>query len=213
MCKANNIFIENEATWINFDSKFRRPYAIKVYAGGVNAVSGLPSTADAAPGQQDYVVIPKQRWLDGVAVKAGLVRQFVAVPLGENRTVEGQITGSERFGGIQFEVVKGIVWKYFRVYCDDQTVVTLSVDDRENVGGLCQIISEKLGKMLGASDLYDMNRMVRLGGLINESLRETRLMNVSVHANNPLSTLTWSDRHRRPGKYIPSRKTLPTRTV
>lgn len=84
---------------------------------------------------------------------------------------------------------------------------------RENVGGLCRIISEKLGKMLGASDLYDMNMMVHLGGLINKSLRETTVMNVSVHANNTLSTLTWSDRHRRPGKYIPSRKALQTRTV
>lgn len=131
------------------------------------------------------MVIPEQRWLDGIAVKAGLVRQFVAVPLGRNSTVEGQITGSERFGGIQFEVVKGIVWKRFRVYCGDGTEIILSVDDRENVDELCRIISEKLGKTLGANDLYDKDKMVRLGRSRNEKLRETGLKNVSARANNP----------------------------
>ncbi|GAM37839.1 integral membrane protein [Talaromyces pinophilus] len=137
-----------------------RRYAIKVYAGGVNAVSGLPSITAAPPGQQDYV--------------------FVAVPLGKNRTVEGQITGSEQFAGIQFEIVKGIVWKRFRVYCADGTVITLPVDDRENVDGLCRIISEKLGKTLEASDLYDRNKMVRLERSRNENLRETRLRNIGI---------------------------------
>jgi capsule polysaccharide modification protein KpsS len=84
--------LENEATWVKFQARYSRCYAIKVYAGGVNAVSGLPSITAAPPGQQDYVVIPEQRWLDDIAVKAGLVRQFVAVPLWKNRTVEGQIT-------------------------------------------------------------------------------------------------------------------------
>ncbi|PCG92105.1 Hypothetical protein PENO1_090380 [Penicillium occitanis (nom. inval.)] len=152
--------LENEATWIKFQAQNGRRYAIKVYAGGVNAVSGLPSSTAAPPGQQDYV--------------------FVAVPLGKNRTVEGQITGSEQFAGIQFEIVKGIVWKRFRVYCADGTVITLPVDDRENVDGLCRIISEKLGKTLEASDLYDRNKMVRLERSRNENLRETRLRNIGI---------------------------------
>lgn len=179
MCKAH-VVVENEATWINFESKSRRPYIIKVHAGGINAVSGLASTADTAPGQQDYVVIPEQRWLDGIAVNAGLVRQFVAVPLGKNRTVEGQITGSEKFGGIQFEVVKGIVWKNFYVQRLDGICIMVSVDDREHVDGLCRKISETLGETLGPRDLYDRGRVVRLERVIDESLRETGLTDVSA---------------------------------
>lgn len=179
MCKAH-VVVENEATWINFESEDMRPYIIKVHAGGINAISGLASTADTALGQQDYVVIPEQRWLDGIAIKAGLVRQFVAVPLGKNRTIEGQIKGSEKFGGIQFEVVKGIVWKKFCVYCLDGTVITVSMDDRENVDGLCRKISKTLGKTLGARDLYDTRRVVRLERFVAESLRQTRVKDVSA---------------------------------
>lgn len=179
MCKAH-VVVENEATWINFESEDMRPYIIKVHAGGVNAVSGLASTADTPPDQQDYVVIPEQRWLDGIAVKTGLVRQFVAVPLGKNRTVEGQMTGSEKFGGIQFEVIKGIVWKKFRVHCLDGTVITVFVDDREDVDGLCRKISETLGKTLGARDLYNRRTRIRLDRFLTDSLRKTRLMEVSA---------------------------------
>lgn len=205
--------LENEATWIKFQAQNGRRYAIKVYAGGVNAVSGLPSITAAPSGQQDYVVIPEQRWLDGIAVKAGLVRQFVAVPLGKNRTVEGQITGSEQFAGIQFEIVKGIVWKRFRVYCADGTVITLPVDDGENVDGLCRIISEKLGKTLEASDLYDRNKMVRLERSRNENLRETRLRNVSTRAKDPFSYTEIARSASGLAKHISSRRALPKRTA
>ncbi|KUL87537.1 hypothetical protein ZTR_04510 [Talaromyces verruculosus] len=190
--------LENEATWIKFQARYGRCYAIKVYAGGVNAVSGLPSIIAAPPGQQDYVVIPEQQWLDGIAVKAGLVRQFVAVPLGKNRTVEGQITGSEQFAGIQFEIVQGIVWKRFRVYCVDGTEITVSVDDRGNVDGLCQVISEKLDKVLGANDLYDKDKLVRLGRSQNEKLRETRLKNIGIvdsHNTSLLEELYKKEQH------------------
>lgn len=74
------------------------------------------------------------RWLN-LSLRPGLVRQFVAVPLGKNRTVEGQVTGTERFGGIQFEVVRGNVWKQFQVHCDEHSVITVSLNDRENVDG------------------------------------------------------------------------------
>ncbi|THC94159.1 hypothetical protein EYZ11_006367 [Aspergillus tanneri] len=61
----------------------------------------LPDSRD----KQDYVVVPEQQWLDGIAVGPGIVRQFVSMPLGAGYTVEGQVTGKEKFGSIQIEVI------------------------------------------------------------------------------------------------------------
>ena len=46
-------------------------------------------------------MVPPQPWLDGINAGDGLIRQFVAMPLGMGYTVEGQVTGSERHGGLQ----------------------------------------------------------------------------------------------------------------
>ncbi|KAK6517335.1 hypothetical protein TWF281_003992 [Arthrobotrys megalospora] len=91
-------------------------YAIKILIGGVNAISGEPETETEATklrrksqilqgkSIQDYVVIPDQLWLDGIATEPGKVRQFVATGLGKGHTVEGQLTGEEDIAGIQFEI-------------------------------------------------------------------------------------------------------------
>ena len=100
--------------WINFNS--RSQFAIKIYLGGVNAVSGEPMIENAATqlrrqklkadgkSIQDYVVTPKQKWLDGIASAAGVVRQFVSMPMGSGYSVEAQVTGQELAGGLQFEI-------------------------------------------------------------------------------------------------------------
>jgi len=90
-----------EAMWIGFDGAPWKPNAVKVGVGGVSAVSGLPWDARLRADPQDYVVVPEQPWLDGVVAGGGAIRQFVAVPLGEGLTVEGQLTGAERVGGVQ----------------------------------------------------------------------------------------------------------------
>lgn len=104
--------------WINFIAS--APFAVKVYVGGVNAVSGEPSIETSATklrrqnlkvqgkSLQDYLVVPPQPWLDGIAASNGLVRQFVAMPLGEGYSIEAQITGQEVCGGLQFEVTPGV---------------------------------------------------------------------------------------------------------
>lgn len=51
----------------------------------------------------DYCVIPQQKWLDGYVIEKGVVAQFVAVPLGQELTVEEQL-GGDGIGGIQIEV-------------------------------------------------------------------------------------------------------------
>ena len=45
--------------------------------------------------------MPAQPWLDGINAGDGFIKQFVAMPLGMGYTVEGQVTGEERHGGLQ----------------------------------------------------------------------------------------------------------------
>lgn len=91
-----------EALWINFGCRY--PMAVKVAAGKINAVSGGPWKNELCNDPQDYVVIPDQPWLDGFCVGKGLIRQFVAMPLGKGYTAEEQLTGEDRHGGIQIVV-------------------------------------------------------------------------------------------------------------
>lgn len=70
---------QREALWIQFRSISReKRYAIRVNLGRVNAISGLPINEDSK--SQDYIIVPGQSWLDGIAVAEGVVRQFVAMP-------------------------------------------------------------------------------------------------------------------------------------
>lgn len=99
---------QREALWIDFTGSYG-PSAVKVGIGKVNAVTGEPWSDELharSPGRkQDYLVVPNQPWLDGINVGNGRIRQFVAVPLGSDYTVEGQVTGDETWGGIQLLVV------------------------------------------------------------------------------------------------------------
>ena len=88
-----------EAMWINFRADY--PMAVKVAAGKINALTG-ESWGDAlTQSPQDYLVAPGQPWLDGFCVRKGLIRQFVAMPLGEGYSAEEQLTGEAEHGGLQ----------------------------------------------------------------------------------------------------------------
>ncbi|MFG2127201.1 hypothetical protein ACGFNV_05310 [Streptomyces sp. NPDC048751] len=94
-----------EAMWLSFTGT-SEPAALQVGVGKVCAVSGKPwsdrlSRRPRHP--QNYVVLPRQPWLDGINSGKGTVRQFVAVPLGLGATVEGQVTGEEVWGGVQLQ--------------------------------------------------------------------------------------------------------------
>jgi len=103
---------QREAMWMSFSCS-RRPFACKVAAGKVNAISGKTWKKELAPAneegsndpRQDYCVAPTQRWIDGFNTGSGAIKQFVAMPLGQGYTVEGQVTGKEEFGGIQIMAV------------------------------------------------------------------------------------------------------------
>jgi hypothetical protein len=101
--KHGGVFLpmyQSEAMWINFQGG-HYPFAIKIAAGKINAVSGEAWEEGLNASPQDYVVTPGQPWLDGFSVQKELIRQFVAMPLGEGYTAEEQLTGEAEFGGLQ----------------------------------------------------------------------------------------------------------------
>jgi hypothetical protein len=95
---------QREALWISFQSRYWKPNAVKIAVGKVNAVSGKPWDQNLLPDENDYLVCPPQPWLDGINAGEGYICQFVAMPLGMGYTVEAQVTGEEKFGGIQIIV-------------------------------------------------------------------------------------------------------------
>ena len=89
--------------------------AVKVAAGKVDAVTGQPFGNGLNRRPQDYVVIPDQPWLDGFCVRKGLIRQFVAMPLGHGYTAEEQLTGAAEHGGLQIVVYPMKASRYERL--------------------------------------------------------------------------------------------------
>ena len=95
---------QSEAMWLNFSStgygwggrygetSLPYPFAVKIATGKINAVTGEEWEDGLHKDPQDYVVIPEQPWLDGYCVEKGIIRQFVAMPLGTGYSVEEQLT-------------------------------------------------------------------------------------------------------------------------
>ncbi|MGD2154185.1 MAG: hypothetical protein PVG79_13015 [Gemmatimonadales bacterium] len=95
---------QSEALWLLFSDWSLRseyPFAVKVAAGKINAVTGKPWEDGLTRRPQDYLVAPRQPWLDGFCVKKGVIRQFVAMPLGAGYSAEEQLTGAAEYGGLQ----------------------------------------------------------------------------------------------------------------
>jgi len=81
---------QREAMWMYFKGDSSRPVAVKISIGGVNVLTGQPLTRGlgGVDGKtQDYVTVPPRPWLDGICTWPGVVRQFVAMPLGSGYTV------------------------------------------------------------------------------------------------------------------------------
>lgn len=145
---------------------------VKVYVGGINVVSGEPADEDASTqlrrrnkianlhggsekklrkALQDYMVVPGQNWIDGIAVSPGEVRQFVAMPFGSGRSVEAQMTGKETTAGIQFEITpyktSHIAKDECRLYikCLDGRRLPIRISGTENGSKLKSRIQDKYG--------------------------------------------------------------------
>lgn len=93
-----------EALWLNFTGSDGYPFAVRVGTGKIDAATGEPWRDSLAQKPQNYLVIPHQPWLDGYCVETGVIRQFVAMPLGQGYTAEEQLTGKADVGGIQIVV-------------------------------------------------------------------------------------------------------------
>ncbi len=74
-----------EAMWIFFHGAY--PFAVKIAAGKVDAVTGEDWKNELTKAPQDYVVIPDQPWLDGFCVQKG------------NTAVRGHAPGGGLYGG------------------------------------------------------------------------------------------------------------------
>lgn len=114
MARKGGIFFplyQREAMFLSFKAT-NDNFAIRTFVGGINAISGLPwnSPPSQRSSKQDYVSVPTQKFLDGIAVGQGTVRQFIAMPLGSGYSVEKQVTGKEDVGGMQLELIPGNQW-------------------------------------------------------------------------------------------------------
>ncbi|KAK0738886.1 hypothetical protein B0T18DRAFT_492746 [Schizothecium vesticola] len=76
-----------EAMWINFQCHRGKRFVVRPYLGGVNGITGEHVLGDMGSllrkmnklaKDQDYIVLPNQKWLDGVSTAPGIVKQFVA---------------------------------------------------------------------------------------------------------------------------------------
>lgn len=92
---------QREALFLEFEGEEWRPSILKVAVGGVSAITGEADDENIRLHKQDYVVIPDQKWLDGINSGDGTVGQFVAMPLGQGYTIEEQLTDEAKFGGFQ----------------------------------------------------------------------------------------------------------------
>ncbi len=90
---------QSEALWVYFQGEY--PFAVKVTTGKIDAVTGEELRPGLIRRPQNYLVIPEQPWLDGYCVERGVIRQFVAMPLGAGYSAEEQVTGRATHGGLQ----------------------------------------------------------------------------------------------------------------
>jgi len=159
-----------EAMWLNFcnqgpDWDLDFPVAIKIAAGKINAVTGEGWRTGLHRHPQDYLVSPEQPWLDGFAVEEGVIRQFVAMPLGEGYSVEEQLTGDAQWGGLQISVVplKATVWHARRRAWEESRKHRESAGHHLHEAMVCLAPSEPMGLAAGGRmrqtiypDLFDL---------------------------------------------------------
>lgn len=99
--------------------------------------------------KQDYLVVPGQKWLDGIVRSNGTVMQFVAVPTGSGYSVEAQMTGVDKIAGLQFEIIPFLVLPHFDGYVYVKTltgkILTVHVNSEMTIGAVKDYIEDKEG--------------------------------------------------------------------
>lgn len=179
---------EREAMWIRFESNDE--FAIKVFVGAINAISGEPAIETAATrlrrldllanhkSVQDYVTTPDQLWLDGIASTQGRVRQFVAIPMGSGYTVEAQVTGEDVTGGLQFEITPAKCAKSIATYVDHKLFVKTLTGKTISLSGVSALTTvRKIKSLIQAKEGIpsDQQRLIHAGKQLLEDCKYTHL--------------------------------------
>lgn len=163
---------QSEALWIRFHGSGGYPFAVKVGAGKINAVTGEAWTAGLQREPQNYLVLPEQPWLDGFAVSKGVIRQFVAMPLGGGYSVEEQITGRAETGGIQLQVFPLKAEAHFRrsivrrLPRSIENILEFLVEDWFRVSSVRE---EMFGRLYAKPDAGDLMRL-GAGGTMRQEI-------------------------------------------
>lgn len=151
---------QSEALWLNFGSRWDYPFAVKVAAGKINAVTGEAWAEGLSDAPQNYLSIPGQPWLDGFCVEKGVIRQFVAMPLGAGYSVEEQLTGAAEHGGLQIEVFP-LKAEFYRPPARGRFVYELCEESPAAAYGVCRCAAPDMGLAPGGrmkQDIYDDSR-------------------------------------------------------
>lgn len=105
---------QHDAMWIQFESS--SPFIVKVFAGGTNVLSGEPMEEDTATmtgrselfraqqNIQDYIVLPKQLWIDRIAERESIAKQFTATLPSSGPSVAAQILGEDKMKVLHFQI-------------------------------------------------------------------------------------------------------------
>ena len=166
---------QREALFLEFSGVKWRPTIGKVAVGRVNAVTGKPYDLKIRSHSQDYVVIPEQRWLDGINSGTGTVKQFVAMPLGQGYTIEAQVTDEEKHGGFQIAVFDP---KSGRFPEQDPEIVKAAAADRKSRSfkatqqDLIRRLPEKSAMVIQALQSQHYQRAAERLGIPNAELLE-----------------------------------------
>ncbi len=170
---------QSEACWLSFSARGGYPFAVTVGAGGVNAVTGGTWSPTPDFEAEDYFEVPEQPWLDGFCTGSGVVRQFVAMPLGSGYTVEEQVTRTAAVGGIQIAVMplKGSVY--------DERYVEPDADCLD--GSLC--MAAPAGAAMGMGAGGSITQSIATPVEPSENWESTSASSVSVHLANSVHWL------------------------
>ena len=167
---------QREALYLEFSGANWRPTIAKVAVGRVNAISGKDYDLVIRPHRQDYIVIPDQRWLDGINSARGSVSQFVAMPLGKGYTIEAQITDEEKHGGFQLAVFDPKTGRFSKEDPSEKESAVKAREQRsllERQRSLLERLPEPTAKIVRAVQKYHCSEAAKILGMSEEEIRRT----------------------------------------
>ena len=92
----------DEAVWLSLRAE--EPTALQLLVDGRNALSGTTTSQGLGRHPQDYVVVPDQRWLDGMQVAEGTAEQLRG-PSDVNTDIELRLVARRLCSRVLFRVV------------------------------------------------------------------------------------------------------------